>query len=128
MDAIEDRSSIKRLLGRLTGTETLSSLLYGPNSFGAYLEEATIEVNDSEAVDAVPSPKNIKPSPNDDDYFAATTSPTINDHVDKIDAIQAEIHAYYRNNDQYREAYQTQYAKAFGNAAIKFYAKYYGEY
>ena len=139
LDAIKDKSSFKRLLNRLAGNETLSSLLYGPHSFGAYLEDEVLTINGvDEAITAVPSPTNASPYPNKKDFFAATTSPSVNDHLGKVDAFQAEIHKYYRDHDEYlvkgannktiREPYQDEYAKAFGNAVIKFFAKFYGEY
>ena len=132
LDAIKDNSSIKRLVDRLIGIETLSSLLYGTNSFGAYLEDQVLTINGiDEDTTAVPSPTNVSPYPNEDDYFAATTSPSVNDHLDKVDALQAEIHKYYRDHDGddiIRGLYQDEYAKAFGNAVINFCGKFYGEY
>ena len=118
-------SSIKGLTERIS--ENLTSLIYGQNSFGAWLENEQLSINgEAESISAIPSPTNQIPrNSKDKDYFAATLSPSINGHLDRVDvAIQVEIHKRYRNGDEYQEEYE----KAFGNALINFYAKYFGEH
>ena len=132
LDAIGSTSSIKRLVERLTGTETFSSLIYEPRSFGTRLEAEGITINGvSESLSAVPSQQNKSPFPNEKDYFGATKSPVTNDHRDKVSAIQCEIHKDYRDKPggkAIREQYQAEYSRAFGNAAVDFFMDFYGEY
>ena len=132
LDAIGSTSSIKRLAERLIGTETFSSLIFGPRSFGKRLEAEGITINgEIQSLSAVPSQENESPFPNEDDYFGATKSPVTNDHRDKVSAIQCEIHKDYRDNPGgkvIRELYQAEYSRAFGDAAVDYFMDFYGEY
>ena len=130
------KSSIKGLAERMSGTEDLTSLLYGPNSLGALLENEQLTIDGvAEDITAIPSPTNRSPrSSNDKDYFGATESPSVKNHLDRVDAaIQVEIEGDYRyhganKNKTLTELYQKEFSRAFGNALIKFFVTYFGEH
>ena len=120
LDSRANDSSLKSLVAR-TG-ETLSNLLQGPNSLGAYIEDGIVN---NKTIEAVPSDTNLHPDGKK--YFAAASSPITNGHRDNIDVLQIEMHKNYRDNLVDRALHQNEYAAALGNAFLNFYTRYYGK-
>ena len=108
------------------------------------LEKQVITVNGAgETLYAVPSPTRtnfVWTTPNDIHlllyhYTTAIRSPIVQDHKDKMDAINVFVNYRYsenavwdKGNETAVKLYQVAYAEAFANAAISFYKMYYGKH
>ena len=107
-----DKSSLKHLAYVFKDKYIFEDIVYGKDSLGTYLQQ--------EGYNTIPSGCNKKPGMDGGYYAGGYNTQTYGSRLTgKIDGIQIETHAQYRNAEKYEN-----YTKALGRSIAKFWRKY----